>query len=94
MRRLLHQRGYVIRANRKRLSKKQDPDRDRQMRSLIRERRARQKAGFPAISINAKQRKLIGNFRDPGRIWLQIRLDVLESDYPSDAVGVAIPYYL
>ena len=87
MRRLLHQRGYVLRANRKRLSKKQDPNRDWQMRYLIRKRGARQKAGFSAISINAKQRKLIGNFKNPGRTWLQIRLDVLESDYPGDAQG-------
>jgi hypothetical protein len=92
VRRLLRQRGYVLRANRKRLSKKRDPDRDRQMRYLVRTRQAFHKAGLPGISIDAKQRELIGNFKNPGRTWRQTPLEVWESDYPSDADGVAIPY--
>jgi hypothetical protein len=92
VRRLLQQRQYVLRANRKRLNKKHDPDRDRQMRYLLRQRRAHQKAGFPVISVDAKQRELIGNFKNPGRTWRRTRLDVLESDYPSQAEGIAIPY--
>lgn len=92
VRRLLRQRQYVLRANRKRLNKKRDPDRDRQMRYLKRKRRAHQKAGFPVISVDTKQRELIGNFRNPGRTWRRVQLDVLESDYPSEADGVAIPY--
>jgi hypothetical protein len=89
---LLHHRGYVLRANRKRLSWKYDPDRDRQMRYLPRQCRAFQKAGFPVISVDAKQRELIGNFKNPGRAWRQTSVAVLESDYPSEAQGVAIPY--
>ena len=92
VRRLLRQGKYVLRANRKRLNRKRDPDRDRQMRYLTRKRRAHQKAGFPVISVDAKQRELIGNFKNPGQTWRRTRLDVLESDYPSDAEGVAIPY--
>jgi hypothetical protein len=92
VRRLLRQRKYVLRANRKRLNRKRDPDRDRQMRYLARWRRAYQKAGFPVISVDTKQRELIGNFKNPGRTWRQTRLDVLESDYPSEAEGVAIRY--
>lgn len=92
VRRLLQHRGYVLRANRKRLSRKHDPDRDRQMRYLTRQRRVFQKAGFPVISVDTKQRELIGNFKNPGRAWRQTSLAVLESDYPSNAQGVAIPY--
>jgi hypothetical protein len=44
------------------------------------------------ISVDAKQRELVGNFKNPGRTWRQTRLDVLESDYPSQAKGVAIPF--
>jgi hypothetical protein len=87
VRRLLRQGRYILRANRKRLNKKRDPDRDRQMHYL-----KRQQAGFPVISVDAKQRELIGNFKNPGRTWRQVQLDVLESDYPSQAEGVAIPY--
>jgi len=92
VRRLLHQQHYTLRANRKRLNQKRDPDRDQQMRYLQRKRRAHQQAGFPVISVDAKQRELIGNFRNPGRTWRRVPLEVLESDYPSEADGVAIPY--
>jgi hypothetical protein len=92
VRRLLRQRKSVLRANRKRLNKKRDPDRDQQMRYLKRKRHAHQRAGFPVISVDAKQRELIGNFKNPGRTWRQVQLDVLESDYPRQAQGVAIPY--
>lgn len=92
VRRLLKKQGYVLRANRKRLSKRKDPDRDRQMRYLLRKRKQHEKAGFPSISVDAKQRELIGNFKNPGRTYRRSQLDVFESDYPSDADGVAIPY--
>jgi hypothetical protein len=83
---------YTLRSNRKRLNKKHDPERDRQMRYLIRQRGAFQKAGFPVISVDAKQRELVGNFKNPGRTYRRKALEVLESDYPSEADGVAIPY--
>jgi hypothetical protein len=92
VRRLLRQQGYVLRANRKRLNKKQDPDRDRQMQYVVRQRRIFRKAGWPVISVDAKQRELIGNFKNPGRTWRRQALAVWESDYPDDAEGVAIPY--
>jgi len=66
VRRLLRQHGYVLPANRKRLNKKCDPDRDRQMRYVARKRRAFQKAGFPVVSVDAKQRELVGNFKNAG----------------------------
>lgn len=92
VRRLLKKRRYVLRTNRKRKSKKKDADRDRQMHYLVRKRKQHEKAGFPSISIDAKQRELIGNFKNPGRTYRRAPLDVLESDYPSLADGVAIPY--
>lgn len=66
VRRLLRQHGYVLGANRKRLNKKCAPDRDRQMRYVARKRRAFQKAGFPVVSVDAKQRELVGNFKNAG----------------------------
>lgn len=92
VRRLLHEEGYVLRVNRKRLNKKQDPDRDRQMRYVARKRRAFRKGGLPVISVDAKQRELVGNFKNPGRTWRRQALEVWESDYPDNAEGVAIPY--
>ncbi len=92
VRRLLRGLGYRLRANRKRLTKQHDPERDQQMRYLAHQRRAFQQAGFPVISVDAKQRELVGNFKNPGQTYRRKALDVLESDYPSEADGVAIPY--
>jgi hypothetical protein len=92
VRRLLRQLKYALRSNRKRLSKKQEPERDRQMRYLLHKRREYLRAGFAVLSVDAKQRELIGLFKNPGQTWCKTAKDVWESDYPSQAEGVAIPY--
>jgi Rhodopirellula transposase DDE domain len=56
--------GYSLQSNRKGLEGAQHPDRDAQFR-LINERVAAAiTAGLPAISIDTKQKKLIGGFAD------------------------------
>jgi hypothetical protein len=92
VRRLLKAKQYVLRGNRKRLTKAPDPQRDRQMRYLARQRRAFQKAGTPVISVDAKKRELVGNFKNAGRTWHQQPIEVLETDFLSDAKGKALPY--
>lgn len=92
LRRLLKAKEYVLRGNRKRLTKAPDPRRDRQMRYIARWRRAFQKAGKPVISIDAKKRELVGNFKNAGRTWRRQPIDVLETDFLSDAKGIAVPY--
>lgn len=90
--RLLHQRHYALRVNRKRLNRRHDPGRDRQMRYIARQRRQFTQAGFPVISVDTKKKELIGLFKNPGRTWRQQPIAVLETDFPSDANGKAIPY--
>jgi hypothetical protein len=92
IRRLLGEPGYAVRVNRKRLTKKQDPERDRQMHYSARVCRRFLKAGKPMISVDTKKRELVGNFKHAGGTWRQAPRDVLEYDYPSDAIGVAIPF--
>jgi len=94
VRRLLRQRDYTLRVNRKRLTKERHPDRDRQMRYIARRRKAFQKAGFPVISVDSKKKELIGNFRNAGRTWRRQALEVFATDFLSDAEGKAIPYGL
>lgn len=48
--------------------------------------------GLPVISVDTKSRELIGPFYHPGAIWSQTPIPVLDHDFPSDALGVAIPY--
>jgi hypothetical protein len=92
VRRLLTAKQYVLRGNRKRLTKEREPRRDRQMRYITCQRRAFQKAGKPVISVDAKKRELVGNFKNAGRTWRQQSIDVLETDFLSEAKGKALPY--
>ena len=90
--RLVRKLRYTLRSNQKRLSRKQDERRDEQMRHLIRIRKRFLKRKLPVLSIDCKKKELIGQFRNPGRTWRQQPVQVLETDFPSDAKGKAVPY--
>ena len=92
LRRLLKQMDYALRYNRKERSKRQDANRDQQMRYLARQRRAFLKAKKPVISVDCKKKELIGNFKNSGRTWRREARAVLATDFPSQADGKAIPY--
>jgi hypothetical protein len=90
--RLLRQRHYALKANRKSIASTHDPDRDRQFRYIDQQRRAFIKAGDPVISVDTKKKELIGRFKNTGRTWRRQTLDVSDHDFPSQSVGKAIPY--
>jgi Rhodopirellula transposase DDE domain len=90
--RLLKLKGIALRGNRKRLSPRQDAQRDQQFRYIARLRRRFEKADWPRISVDTKKKELIGAFKNPGRTWRRQPLDVLATDFPQDAEGKAIPY--
>ncbi len=90
--RLLKVKGIALRGNRKRLSPRQDVQRDRQFRYIARLRRQFAKAKLPIISVDTKKKELIGTFKNAGRTWRRTALDVFETDFPHDAKGKAIPY--
>lgn len=92
VRRLLRALGYRLRVNRKRLTRKRDPDRDRQMRYLTRLRNTYVNSGRPVVSVDGKKRELVGNFKNAGRTWRKAPVEVYEKDFPTDAEGVALPY--
>jgi hypothetical protein len=90
--RLLRQQRYTLKSNRKRISEGQDPDRDRQFRYLRRVRDLFVGKGLPVISVDTKKKELVGNFKNPGRRWRREHKDVKDHDFPSKALGRAIPY--
>ena len=69
LRRLLRGAGYGLRANLKRLSGKSSPDRDRQFRYLGRLRHLALSQGCPVLSIDTKNKELVGNFANDGATW-------------------------
>ena len=90
--RLLRQMKYCLRTNRKTISSGSTADRDRQFRYLCRQRGRFEKRGDPVLSVDAKKREMIGNFKNPGAKWERSRTDVKDHDFRSEATGIGIPY--
>jgi len=90
--RLLRERGYALRVNRKKLAGKQSPGRDQQFLYLAQQRAARLQRQSPVISVDTKKRELVGRFRQAGEQWRRAPHEVLIYDFRSAAEGVAIPY--
>lgn len=87
-------RKYSLRSNVKRLSGPPHPDRDRQFRLIRRETTRFKNAGWPVISLDAKNKELIGNFANNGRKWESKgkREEVDTHDFPNKNTLKAIPY--
>jgi hypothetical protein len=90
--RLLRANEYSLRTNRKRLARTQDPERDRQFRLMARWRRRFLRQGLPVISVDAKKKELVGNFKNAGRCWRKEARAVLDHDFASAAKGRGIPF--
>jgi hypothetical protein len=91
---MLHDLGYNLRVNVKRITGPYHPDRDRQFRyieSLIEEFRAE---GLPILSVDSKKKELVGNFCNAGQTWVELPYEVNAHDFPSDALCKAVPYGL
>ncbi|MBE7537173.1 MAG: hypothetical protein HS122_02015 [Opitutaceae bacterium] len=46
----------------------------------------------PIISVDTKKRELVGQFKNPGRVWSRAPPPVHDHDFPSLGLGIAIPY--
>ena len=63
---LLYDRGYSLQANSKTLEGHSHPDRDAQFKHIAAQVSAFQADGEPAISVDAKKRELVGDFKNAG----------------------------
>ncbi len=95
--RLLKAQDYSLRVNRKSLEsnsgKAPDPHRrDRQFHYIRRQRRTYETRDLPVISVDTKSGELIGCFFQSGQRWSSELLPVFDHDFPSQAMGVGIPY--
>jgi transposase len=91
---LLHERGYSLQANRKTNEGGDHPDRDAQFEHVNAQAEAFLAAGEPVVSVDAKKKELVGDFKNPGREWQpqgkpeQVRV----YDFPIKGLGRATPY--
>ena len=92
--RLLKKRDYSLKANVKRQAGSQHPDRNTQFEYIEAQKQLFLSHGWPVISVDAKKKELIGNFKNAGRCWCQEAEAVNDHDFESDAIGKAVPYGL
>jgi hypothetical protein len=92
VRRLLRKQHISLRGNIKRLAGPPHPDRETQFQQIARQRQAFARRGLPVLSIDAKKKELIGNFKNPGRSWRKEAESVNTYDFIHDAQCRATPY--
>jgi Rhodopirellula transposase DDE domain len=91
--RLLRKLDYSLKANRKeREAREGHPDREAQFAHIEAEKRSHLAAGQPIVSVDTKKKELIGDFKNPGRVWCRAAAEVNVHDFRSDALGRAVPY--
>jgi hypothetical protein len=91
---LLREHGYRLQAARKTVEGRQHPDRNAQFEHINAKAQECIERGVPFMSVDTKKKELVGNFANAGREWPpQGEPELVDvHDFPSDAVGKAIPY--
>ena len=92
VKRLLKKQKVGLVSNRKSLSGPPHPDRDRQFHYIKRVKKLFRKSGRPILSIDAKNKEMIGAFFNKGRIWRQQAERVNCHDFRQDALAIAVPF--
>ena len=91
---MLKEAGYRLQSNVKTKEGIQHPDRDAQFRYLNEQAREFRDGGQPVVSVDAKKKELIGEFKNVGREWepkgrpVEVRIH----DFLLPELGKAIPY--
>jgi Rhodopirellula transposase DDE domain len=91
----LRRAGYTLQSNVKAAEGRQHPERDAQFRYIAARAREHQAAGQPVISVDAKKKEQVGNYRQDGREWgpAGSPVAVRSHDFPDPAGQQhAIPY--
>ncbi len=91
--RLLKGLDYALHVNAKQVeARATHPDRNAQFAYIDEQRQAFAGRGQPVISVDTKKKELIGAFKNAGRAWSTAAEAVNVHDFPSDALGRAVPY--
>jgi transposase len=92
--RTLHDLNYSLQANRKTREGESHPDRDAQFAHINALAQEALVAGEPVISVDAKKKELVGDFKNPGREWQPQGQpeEVRVYDFTIPELGRATPY--
>ncbi|MFI5845408.1 ISAzo13 family transposase, partial [Catenuloplanes sp. NPDC051500] len=91
---LLREAGFSLQANTKTLEGNQHPDRDAQFCYINEQARAHRATGQPVISVDAKKKELVGDYKNNGRQWRPKGqpAEVNSHDFVTVSVPRAVPY--
>ncbi len=91
---LLKEHDYSLQAPNKSVEGAQHPDRNAQFEHINAMAEDCLERGVPVLSVDTKKKELVGNFKNAGREWQPEGEPELVDvhDFPSDAIGKAIPY--
>lgn len=91
---MLEKAGYTLQSCKKSHEGAGDPDRNAQFEHINRSCLAFFEAEQPVISVDAKKKELVGNFKNGGREYQKSGepVEVNVYDFPDDAFGKAVPY--
>jgi transposase len=91
---LLREAGYSLQGNRKDKEGLSHPDRNAQFEHINRRVKAHQRRRQPVISVDAKKKELVGDFKNLGREWRPGGFPerVRVHDFKIPELGKAIPY--
>ncbi len=94
VRRLLKEAGYSLQANAKTSEGRQHPDRDAQFGYLNEQVKDHQGSGCPVISVDAKKKENVGDYKNGGREWEPAGqpTEVRVYDFIDKELGKVTPY--
>lgn len=92
--RLLKANNYSLQSNRKRFEGRQHEDRDKQFEYISNTVESFQSRGCPVISVDAKKKELVGNYKNAGQEWAPQGnpLEVKAYDFIDKEKGKVTPY--
>lgn len=90
--RLLKTMGFSLRVNHKKKANGSAQNRNAQFVHIGDLRQRFAASGKPIISVDAKKREQVGEFKNPGQSWEQKAVEVNDHDYRSLSSGIGIPY--
>jgi Rhodopirellula transposase DDE domain len=90
--RLLKKMDFKLRVNRKQIASTRSPDRNQQFLYIKQQRERFTTLGLPVISVDAKKKELIGNFKNGGTKYDRKPIRVKNHDFRSEADGLVTPY--
>ena len=81
-----------LKKNKKSKSIQDHPMRNEQFLYLNKLKRLFLDQGMPVISVDAKKKEIIGNFKNDGMTWCKEAIEVLDHDFPNWGIGKLVPY--